>query len=233
MISFGAGRRALFVVWASVAGAFWGSATARASVIEVSPELPLLDVPYVTSGSGSCFPAVGLCISNGAFTLTSVTSNKIVGGSELITTDATYTADLTKDNSSKTPEGTLTLTGTIEQKVVGRVGLFEYPGAWTVDLLSMSMTGSVDGGTLTLGLNTAMPSSGTTSITPFITNQQYFDISSTFDVNVALSLTIPGKPKLSTTRSGTATATTLPEPATVAILGTSLLALSAVRRRRR
>jgi hypothetical protein len=233
MGSFGAGRRALFVVWACVAGVFGGLASASASVIEVSPELPLLDVPYVTSG-GSCFSAADVCVSNGTFTLTSVTSNKIIGGSEFIITDATYTADVTKDNAAKTPEGVLTLTGTIEQKVVGRIGLFYYPGTWTVDLLTMSMTGSVDGGTLTLGLNTAQPSSGTTSIASVImNNQQYFDISSTFDVNAALALTIPGKPKLTTTRSGTATATSLPEPATVALLGTSLLAISAVRRRRR
>lgn len=226
-------RRALLTVGACAVAAFGGAAQANASVIEASPELPLLGVPY-TTGAGFCFAAADVCVSGGAFTLTSVLSNRIIGGNEVISTDATYSADLTKDDASKTPEGTVTLTGTIGQKVLGRIGLFEYPGSWPVQLLTMSLSGPLGGGTLSLALNSAMPSSGTTSVTPVISNDmQYFSISSSFDVNVDLKLTIPGKPTLTAARSATATATSMPEPATVALLGGALLILPAVRLRRR
>jgi hypothetical protein len=230
----GSGRHASFFLGACVAVVCGGLASAKASVLVVSPELPLLDIPYVTGGT-NCFTAADLCVSGGSFTLTSVTSNKIVGGSELITTEATYSADVTLDNAAKTPVGMLTLTGTAEQEVLGRIGLFFYPGTWTVDLLSMSMTGSFDGGAVTLALDPGVTSSGTTSVTSvIINNMQYFDVSSFFDVTVDLSLSLPGKPKLTTTRSGTATATApVPEPATLALLVAPLLAIPVLRRRRR
>src|SRR5271166_701738 len=221
------GRRVPAVLGACVAVALAGMGSARADVFESSPTLPLLGVPYTIPG-GNCFPTAGFCVAGGAFTLTSLTPPGFVQNSmsEDITTNATFTGELT--NLSHSPVGTVTLTGTIEQEVEGRQNQFD-TGSWTVDLLSVSLSGTVAGFPLTMTLNTADTSSGTTSIAQTGAN---FTANSFFDVFVDLTYDGPNG-VLTAMPSGTATANGVPEPATLMLLAGPLLVMSALRRRRR
>jgi hypothetical protein len=203
--------------------------SARADVIESSPTLPLLGFPYTIPG-GSCFPTAGFCAAGGSFTLTSVVPGGFVqsGGNEYITTKATDTIDLTY-YPSLASAGTVTLTGTITQEVVGRLSP-SATGTWTAYITSMSLNGTLDGHTLTLGLVNPADLSldqGTTSLTPEGVNSPKVVASSFFDVYTEISYGL-----LTTTHKGTATATGVPEPATLVLFAGPLLALAAVRRRR-
>src|SRR5271156_6562579 len=111
-----------------------GRAPARADVLESPPTLPLLGDPYTIPG-GACFSGISVCVTDGSFTLTSLTSSSTIGSTEEFTTNAVATIDLT-------PTATVTLTGTIEQEVLGRTGL-TVAGSWTADLLSLSLSGTL------------------------------------------------------------------------------------------
>jgi hypothetical protein len=202
---------------ACVAVALAAMAPARADVLESSPTLPLLGDPYTIPG-GACFSGASVCVAGGSFTLTALTSSSASGGTEDFTTNAVATIYLT-------PAATVTLTGSIEQEVLGRTGLAE-SGTWTVDLLSLSLSGSLGGYPLTMTLNPSDPSSGTTLIAP---DGGDFIVNSFFDVFAELTYDGPNG-VLTATPSGIATATNAPEPATLALLAGSLLAMSAVRR---
>jgi hypothetical protein len=204
---------------ACVTVALVGMAPARADVLESSPTLPLLGDPYTIPG-GACFSGISVCVTDGSFTLTSLTSSSTIGSTEEFTTNAVATIDLT-------PTATVTLTGTIEQEVLGRTGL-TVAGSWTADLLSLSLSGTLNGNPLTMTLNPGQTSSGTTSIVP---DGGDFLVNSFFDVFAVLTYDGPNG-VLTATPSGTATATGVPEPATLALLAGPLLAMSAVRRRR-
>jgi hypothetical protein len=204
---------------ACVTVALVGMAPARADVLESSPTLPLLGDPYTIPG-GACFSGISVCVTDGSFTLTSLTSSSTIGSTEEFTTNAVATIDLT-------PTATVTLTGTIEQEVLGRTGL-TVAGSWTADLLSLSLSGTLNGNPLTMTLNPGQTSSGTTSIVP---DGGDFLVNSFFDVFAVLTYDGPIG-VLTATPSGTATATGVPEPATLALLAGPLLAMSAVRRRR-
>lgn len=230
MAQFGSGRRAPAVLGACVAAVFASLGPAQAVITSTSDALPLLGVPYTIPG-GNCFPTAGFCVAGGAFTLTSPAPGLYgqYGSNEFFTTYATDTVDLTR-YPSMTPAGTVTLNGTIEQEVLGRAGLSDI-GSWTADLVSVMLTGRLAGHPLTLTLNPADTSSGTTSITPINTvNLKEFSVNSFFDVFAEVSYN-----GLTATPSGTATApvTSAPEPATLALLAAPLLVMSAVRRRRR
>lgn len=111
--------------------------------------------------------------------------------------------------------------------MLGRTSLTE-PGSWTVDLLSLSLSGTLDGSPLTMTLNPSETSSGTTSIA---VDGGGFIVNSFFDVFAELTYDGPNG-VLTATPSGIATATGVPEPATLVLLAGPLLAMSAVRRRR-
>jgi hypothetical protein len=213
-------RRVATFLAACVVAALAATASARADVLESTPTLPLLGDPYTIPG-GACFSGVSLCVADGSFTLTSLVSTNTTGGSEDFVTNAIATIDLT-------PAGTVTLTGTIEQNVVGRASLSE-PGSWTVELVSLSMSGMLNGFPLTMTLNPGDTSSGTTSI---VSDGGGFLANSFFDVFADLTYDGPNG-VLTATPSGIATATGVPEPATLALLAGPVLALSAMRRQRR
>jgi hypothetical protein len=230
MARLGSIRRVPAVIVACAVAALAGMGSARASVLTPTPTLPLLGFPYDTAG-GNCFPAVNLCVASSEFTLTSLKPPGFVqsGSNEFITTNATDTIQLVRDTLPHIPEGSVTLTGTIEQEVLGRLNNFDQ-GSWTVDLVSMSLTGTLLGHTLTLTLNPAHTSSGTTTIAE---DGALFRIDSFFDVFAEITLDLPSG-TLTATPSGSATATGVPEPGTLALLAGSLpVMLAAMRRRRR
>jgi hypothetical protein len=227
MVRSYSGRRVPAVLAACVAAALSGMASAQASVlVNTSDALPLLGIPYTTPGVG-CFVSAAFCVEGGSFTLTSLVPGGFVqtGTGELITTNATYTGDLSHFPSGL-PAGTITLTGTIEQEVLGRLNMFD-TGSWTDDLVSMSLSGVLGGHTLTLGLNPAHTSSGTTSIAQ---DGAFFAVTSFFDVFA--ELTLDTSPPLHATPGPVVATAGVPEPATLALLAGPLLAMSAVRRRR-
>jgi hypothetical protein len=153
--------------------------------------------------------------------LASLTNSSTTGSIEDFATNAVATIDLS-------PTATVTLTGTIEQEVLGRTSLTG-TGSWTVELLLLSLSGSLGGFPLTMTLNPSDTSLGPTAIVP---DGGDFIASSFFDVFAELTYDGPNG-VLTATPSGIATATGVPEPATLALLAGPLLAMSAVRRRRR
>ncbi len=155
------GQRWLTVLAMCLVAGVGAVGSARASVITNSPTLPLLGVSYVSPTGAGCFSTLGLCVTPGTFTLTSVVSSQFVQAGQDIVTDATFTAALTTLGNA--PMGSITLQGTVEQLVLGRTFSTE-PGSWTVDLVAMLLTGPLLGNTLTLTLDPSNTSSGTTSI---------------------------------------------------------------------
>jgi hypothetical protein len=214
------GRRIPTILVAGIAAIFAGQGSTRASVLESTATLPLLNFPYTIPG-GTCFTTAAFCVSSGASTLTSVTSFTQTGN-ETIVTEATDTIGLT--NLSHQPVGTLSLTGTITQVVLGRANP-GFIGTWTVDLTTFDLSGSLNGYTVTVELNPAdlALDTGTTSISQ---SGSDFRISSFFDVYT--EITYDG---LTAYRSATASVAA-PEPTTLALLAGPLLAMGALRRRR-
>jgi MYXO-CTERM domain-containing protein len=215
------------VLTAAAIGQVACAGAANASVIASSPTLPVLGVPYVAAVSAGCFPAVAKCIAPGSLTLTSVVSSTFNGAGQDIVANATYSGELTTLGGM--PVGPVMLTGTLEEEVLGRTTSTAL-GSWTTDLLALSLSGPVLAGTLTLGLDPAHSSRGTSSITQVNSEDSgEFRISSFFDVFTELSL---DNPPLSTTRGPIRVTLTTPEPTGLALLLPALLGLVAVRRRR-
>lgn len=225
MIRLGSYGCAAIIVAGAVAVA--AATPARASVISSTPTLPLLGVPYVTAASASCFPLAGVCVTGGVITFTSLVSSMFNAAGQDITTEAVNSVTLT--NLSHVPIGTIDLSGTVEQEVLGRTSPTEL-GSWTTDLISLSLSGTVLGHTLTIGLDPAHESTGETSIVPF-GNNGHFEISSFFDVFV--ELTLDSVPPLHTTREVTATAVqSVPEPSSIAAIAAALAMMPVLYRRR-
>jgi hypothetical protein len=204
-----------------------GLGAADAAVITSSPALPVLGVPFTTSGGAGCFPAVAKCISAGSLTMTAPSTSTIVGPNEVITAHATYNGELTTLGGA--PLMPVTLTGTLEETVLDRSGLFE-TGTFNTVLDSLSLSGPVLGHTLTLELDPSHTSGGEVSIAAVGGDQNIpdFKIDSFFDVFVELSLN--GPDPLTTTR-GPIVATLAPEPASLVLLAPMLLGLAATQRR--
>jgi hypothetical protein len=191
MTWFGSIRRVPVILGAIVIVLATASST-HADVISSTPTLPLLDIPYLSSTGVGCFPAAGVCVSSGSFTLTSVLSSSFNASGQDINTTVEYAGVLT--NLSNVPIGPVHLSGVLEQEVLGRTFSTE-TGSWTIDLVALSLSGPVLGHTLTLTLDPVQLSTGATSITPI---GDLFRIDSFFDVFVDLSL--DSVPPLSTQR---------------------------------
>ena len=181
MTWFGLIRRVPVILGAVVIVLATASST-HADVISSTPTLPLLDIPYLSSTGVGCFPAAGVCVSSGSFTLTSVLSSNFNASGQDINTTVEYAGVLT--NLSNVPIGPVHLSGVLEQEVLGRTFSTE-TGSWATDLIALSLSGPVLGHTLTLTLDPAQLSTGATSITPI---GELFRIDSFFDVFVDLSL---------------------------------------------
>ena len=181
MTWFGLIRRVPVILGAVVIVLATASST-HADVISSTPTLPLLDIPYLSSTGVGCFPAAGVCVSSGSFTLTSVLSSNFNASGQDINTTVEYAGVLT--NLSNVPIGPVHLSGVLEQEVLGRTFSTE-TGSWATDLVALSLSGPVLGHTLTLTLDPVQLSTGATSITPI---GDLFRIDSFFDVFVDLSL---------------------------------------------
>jgi hypothetical protein len=226
MTSFRSGRR-LASVTLVAAVAIAGMGPSRASVISGTPTLPLLGVPYVSSGAG-CFPAAGFCIENASLILTSPVVSSFNALGQDIMSGADYFGTLT--NSAHAPIGTVHLTGSVEQEILGRTFATE-TGTWATELISLSLSGLVQGNTLTVSLDPTNPSTGETSITPVGDQSRSFKIDSFFDIFIEISLDTPTP--LHTIRGPIrAQAVSVPEPSSIAAIALPLLAIAAIWRRR-
>jgi hypothetical protein len=203
---------------------------AAASVISIEPSLPVLGVPYTSLVGAGCFPLAAVCISAGSLELTSVVLSEFTASGQHIVTTAEFAGLLT--TTAGTPIGAVNLSGILEQEVLGRTFATQL-GSWTTNLVALSLTGPVLGNTLTVGLDPTHVSSGVSSILPVLGDDSLFRIDSFFDVFVQVDL--DSVPPLHTTRGPVrfeASATTVPEPASGALLALGAAAFLAARRRR-
>jgi len=222
---FGPHRRFPAALTAGIIALLACVTTARASVVSATPTLPVLGVPYASSIGVGCFPAVGACVVPGTITLTSLVSSTFDSSGQNIVANASYVGTLT--NLGGVPIGPVNLSGTLEEEIFGRTSPSAL-GIWATELLALSLSGPVLGHTLTLTLDSAVPSTGFSSITAEGGQAVRFRIDSFFDVFVELSLdTIP---PLSTTR-GPLQLSLLPEPSTWLLLLGGIAGLGCLRRR--
>lgn len=208
----------------ALAAAFAIAGTARAEIVSATPALPLLGDPYTASVGAGCFIAAGYCVANGSLTLTSLVSSKFENTSQVILTDADYSATLS--TLAGTVIGPVNLTGTVEQTVIGRTTATA-TGSWSTIIDALSLNGPVLGDTLTLTLDTGNPSSGTTSIDSIGTTGD-FAIDSFLAVYADVSLNSP-TPLHTSVGPIVLTATPAPEPDTLALFAMPLLLLAAAR----
>jgi len=204
-----------------------GAGTSRAAIIASSPSLPPIGVPFSSPTGVGCFPTAGFCALPGALIVTSIdpdpsktffdASGQHIGG------DAAFTGTLT--NLSHVPVGSFSLTGTFEMGVAGRMS-DTATGSWNAELDSLSLTGTVQGGTLTVGLQSSPSSTGMASVEPVAGEEGLFRIDSFFDVFVDLNF---GSLHADV---GPIRVALAPEPAGLALLAGPVLGLAMLRRRR-
>lgn len=218
------------VVSLAIASCFsWaGHGSALAAVISGTPTLPLLGVPYSSATGVGCFPTAGFCIEAGSLTFTALSSKSFNTSGEDLTMQASYTGTLT--DTSNHILGPLLLTGSVEEEVLGRTFSTE-TGSWNTKLLSLALSGPLQGHTLSLGLG-ASDSTGTDSIDPI--GGGLYQIDSFFDVFV--DLTLDTNTPLHATRGPvllTLQPTPVPAPAGLTLLAAPVLFLSLAHWRRR
>ena len=218
------------VVSLAIAGCFsWaGHGSGLATVISGTATLPLLGVPYSSATGVGCFPTAGFCIEAGSLTFTTLSSNNFDMSGENLTMQASYAGTLT--DSSNHVLGPLLLTGSVEEEVLDRTFSTE-TGSWNTKLLSLALSGPLQGHTLSLGLG-ASDSTGTDSIDPI--GGGLFRIDSFFDVFV--DLTLDRAPPLHATRGPvllTLPPTPVPAPAGLTLLAAPVLFLTWAHWRRR
>jgi hypothetical protein len=218
------------VVSLAIASCFsWaGHGSALAAVISGTPTLPLLGVPYSSATGVGCFPTAGFCIEAGSLTFTALSSKSFNTSGEDLTMQASYTGTLT--DTSDHILGPLLLTGSVEEEVLGRTFSTE-TGSWNTKLVSLALSGPLQGHTLSLGLG-ASDSTATDSIDPI--GGGLYQIDSFFDVFV--DLTLDTNTPLHATRGPvllTLQPTPVPAPAGLTLLAAPVLFLSLAHWRRR
>jgi hypothetical protein len=213
-------RSGFFAAGVFLCGALAGSA--QASVIRPNASLPLIGVPYVSPGSGAgCFTVATACVNPGPFIQTGVVSDMFDAAGQEIVADVAYDATLTPPGETNII-GSVVLTGTVDETVVGRTSNSEI-GTFTVDITGLTLSGPLslpgnallDGRTLTVGLNTADTSSGTTAIAA---DGAAYRIDSFFDVFADITLELPPPLTSPSTSVGPILTIAAPEPSTWAMM---------------
>ncbi len=208
------GCLAFLAVSAAIAGALTGSA--QASVIEPSPSFPPLPFSFASPTGAGCFDIAAVCVTPGTFTLTSAVSTFLPAVQD-ISANATFTGSLTPLPPASGSLGTFTLSGTVDLSVLGRTSDAE-TGSWTTEITGLSLTGPLLGlGTLSATLDSLHPSNGTTTITP-IGQTSEFQISSSFDVFMDVTLDRATLPPLHATVGPIPVEAAAPEPASWAMM---------------
>jgi hypothetical protein len=139
-------------------------ASARANTVTPTATLPVPGSTYTS-------------VAGGALTFGSVISDSFSLSGQNVVSNVTFVDTLPSI-------GTVTLTGTLGQDLIGRSSSTEL-GSWTSDIVSLALSGSVLGQTLTVGLNPLQTSSGNTSI---VTSGNQFLVNSFFNVYLSASL---------------------------------------------
>ena len=159
-----------------------GTGIARASIISSSPAFPPLGAPFIALTGLGCFPTAGFCTTNGAISFSPAdppTSTFDPSTGQDIKGDVTFTGMLTTLGPNPVPIGSFSFPGTIEMGVAGRMSDTE-TGTWSAEIDSLSLTASVQGGTLTVGLQTTPSSTGMVSVEPVAGQDGLFRIDSFF-----------------------------------------------------
>jgi PEP-CTERM motif len=218
---------AILAVSSVVAGVLMGSAWA--SVIESSPSFPPIPLSFESSTGVGCFSGPGVCVIPGIFTLTSAHSTfSSLPAVQDVEGNATFTGSLTASPPNGTPPLPFTLMGPVGFEVFGR-GSDTETGTWDTQITSLSLTGTLLGGTLTAVLDTgpnSQPSTGGLTIEQL--GRDEFRITSFFDVFIDLRL----PPFATGVGPIHVVAVGVPEPATWAMMLLSFAGLGFAGRRR-
>ena len=213
--------------------ALMAATVGRADILQPTVILPPPGGVYTFGPVCLSNPSIMLdrCLENTLISgLTTITDNEI-GGNEVVTASANYSANVYTDNSG-TPGtflGNLLMTGTIDVTYIGRDPAINPLGTFTTDVTDFDFTGMLNGNTIEFVQNPGIPSTGSTtilvnSVTPIVE----YSVSSSVDLNGEYNFNNTG---LMTAPVRTATLTGVPEPGTETAVGSVLLLLGIASRR--
>ena len=188
---------------------------ADASSITPDPD-PFLGSTVGTTGSVQ----IPLGWVTTTFTNISETSNSVTNGNDFVDYTATILHTVYTSSSLTTVLTAAAFQGEFEIEIFNRSSPFE-TGSFSFQITSQTSSGTIEGKPVTVQLNPAETSGGTTVITPGPLVGEYTvntnaTVYSQFIVNGGTPINVPGVP---------ITVQSVPEPATLTLLGTALAGL--------
>jgi hypothetical protein len=147
-----------------------------------------------------------------------------VGNNEFETFNSTLAGSFSVNGSTPLP---FTLTGSVEVEAFGKAGMTT--GTFATQMLSLDMTGTILGNSVTVMLNPASPTVGSTTITEMSSGPPpMYNITSFFDVFTEISLN--GGTFVPSTNPETVVLGSIPEPSSWILLGMAGLIVPAYAR---